>query len=68
LLPLSASSPLSGSKRDIQLSRCANQSIESKSDEKGNVIPPKVHNTSVTESKDTQIAEMPKNSKVYFYK
>jgi hypothetical protein len=31
----------------------------------GNRIPPKVHTSSITKSKDT---EMPKNSKIYFKK
>jgi hypothetical protein len=32
------------------------------------MIPPKVYNTSVTKSKYTKMAEMPKNYKLYFKK
>jgi hypothetical protein len=60
LLLWSALSPLCGSERHIQLSECANHSVEASNMEKvDNMTLPKAPNISITETKDTEMVEMP---------
>jgi hypothetical protein len=52
-------------RRDIHLNRCANFNLETKNMKyEGNVIPSKIQNSLIIESKDIEKVEMPKISRV----